>query len=394
MSVAGAPMSDDLGLTQVQLGVVLAGVRLGLRDLPVPGRGLRRRAGRAPRGRRCWRWPGALVNLLVAAVPGTRRRLGDRGGAGAGGARLLMGAAQAPLFPIIGGAATCNWFPVSGWGLPELAPECGADVRLRGGRAADRVADGAVRLAAVVPADGAAAASCTAAVWWWYVRDCPSQHPEVNRGGARPDRSGPHRGRPGAGRAGRVARRAPAPPAAGAHGGVFLRQLRLLLLLQLAVRLPDREPGVQAAGGRILRARRPGSPAPFGAVLGGWTVRPSVEAARGAARLPHTGRGRRWRCAASSCMAAAGAPHPLLAVVLLSLCLGRPAVHRSDLLGRGDRRRPGVARRRRAACSIPAAISSAGSGRWSCRSRSGSSAGRPRWRPARSLPSRRRRAGW
>ena len=39
--------------------------------------------------------------------------------------RFLMGAAQAPLFPVIGGRATCNWFPVSGWALPNSLQNAG-----------------------------------------------------------------------------------------------------------------------------------------------------------------------------------------------------------------------------------------------------------------------------
>jgi len=33
--------------------------------------------------------------------------------------RFLMGAAQAPVYPVTGGGTTCNWFPVNGWALPN-----------------------------------------------------------------------------------------------------------------------------------------------------------------------------------------------------------------------------------------------------------------------------------
>ena len=43
--------------------------------------------------------------------------------------RALMGAAQAPLFPITGGAMTCNWFPVTGWAFPSGVSNAGPDPR-------------------------------------------------------------------------------------------------------------------------------------------------------------------------------------------------------------------------------------------------------------------------
>ena len=36
-----------------------------------------------------------------------------------------MGAAQAPFFPVTGGALTCNWFPVTGWALPSSLGNAG-----------------------------------------------------------------------------------------------------------------------------------------------------------------------------------------------------------------------------------------------------------------------------
>ena len=50
MSVAGAPMAADLGLSHIQLGLVFVGIRLGLRRLPVSRRRLRA-TGSAAAGR-------------------------------------------------------------------------------------------------------------------------------------------------------------------------------------------------------------------------------------------------------------------------------------------------------------------------------------------------------
>ena len=64
-------------------------------------------------------------NLLVAFVPGAS-------GAGTlatlltlAGLRFLMGAAQAPLFPVLGGHAIARWFPATGWALPNALTNAG-----------------------------------------------------------------------------------------------------------------------------------------------------------------------------------------------------------------------------------------------------------------------------
>ena len=125
MSVAGVPMSADLGLSHVQLGAVLAAFAWGYAIFQFPG-GL---LGDVIGARRALTILAALwgvLNLLVAFVPGTA--------AGSATAvvlvlttlRFLMGAAQAPLFPIIGGGTTCHWFPVSGWAFPNALQNFGA----------------------------------------------------------------------------------------------------------------------------------------------------------------------------------------------------------------------------------------------------------------------------
>lgn len=30
----------------------------------------------------------------------------------------MMGVTQAPFFPVTCGGMVCNWFPISGWGMP------------------------------------------------------------------------------------------------------------------------------------------------------------------------------------------------------------------------------------------------------------------------------------
>jgi len=178
MSVAGEPMAADLRLSHVQLGIVLSGWAWGYAAFQFPGGVLGDRLG----GRRtitalALLW--GVLNLLVAFVPG-REALPITGVlAMLLILRLLMGAAQAPLFPVIGGRMVACWFPVSGWALPNSLQNVG----LTFGAAAT-----GPLIAWLAQTNGwrnsflltAPLALALAASWWRYVRDQPSRHPGVN----------------------------------------------------------------------------------------------------------------------------------------------------------------------------------------------------------------------
>jgi ACS family glucarate transporter-like MFS transporter len=178
MSVAGQPMAVDLGLTHVQLGIVLAGFAWGYAAFQFPGGVLGDLIG-ARRALTVLALLWAALNALIALVPGR----------GVGSAatvivalmmlRLLMGVAQAPLYPIIGGGTVCSWFPVSGWALPNALQNVG----LTFGAAAT----GPLIACLTERAGWRASFLLTAplgvllaAVWWWYVRDRPADHLAVN----------------------------------------------------------------------------------------------------------------------------------------------------------------------------------------------------------------------
>jgi ACS family glucarate transporter-like MFS transporter len=179
MSVAGEPMAADLQLSHVQLGFILSGWAWGYALFQFPGGLLGDRLG----GRRtitalALLWGG--LNLLVGLVPG-------RGVLPIPGIiatlvvlRFLMGAAQGPLFPVIGGRMVACWFPVSGWALPNALQNVG----LTFGAAAT-----GPLIAWLAQTSGwrnsfllTAPLAVLLAGWWWrYVRDQPSHHPGVNR---------------------------------------------------------------------------------------------------------------------------------------------------------------------------------------------------------------------
>jgi ACS family glucarate transporter-like MFS transporter len=317
MSVAGVPMSADLGLSHVQLGVVFAAFAWGYAIFQFPG-GLLGDVIGARRALTILVLLWALLNLLVAFVPGTA--------AGSATAvvlvlmtlRFLMGAAQAPLFPIIGGGTTGHWFPVSGWAFPNALQNFGATF---GAAAAGPL------IAWLMERFGwrasflltAPAAALCAGLWWWYVRDRPSEHIEVNAEERRLIE------------AGRTAKDL-APVEPGAWRVVIRnRQVQLLTLGYFCVNylfyfffnwlfvyL------IENRGFKLLQggwyASIPWIAGAVGAVYGGWLcdrLWKRLGARRSCRYLGAAGVG----AAAVLLLAAGWAPHPLAAVVLLSLCL-------------------------------------------------------------------------
>ena len=317
ISVAGVPMSADLGLSHVQLGAVLAAFAWGYAIFQFPG-GL---LGDVVGARRALTILAALwgvLNLLVAFVPGTT--------AGSATAvvlvlttlRFLMGAAQAPLFPIIGGGTTCHWFPASGWALPNALQNFGATF---GAAAAGPL------IAWLMERFGwrasflltAPAALLCAGLWWWYVRDRPSEHGEVNVEERRLIE------------AGRTATDL-APVEPGAWRTVIRnRQVQLLTLGYFCVNylfyfffnwlfvyLIENRGFKLLEGGWY--ASIPWMAGAVGAVYGGWLcdrLWKRLGARRSCRYLGAAGVG----VAAVLLLAAGWAPHPLAAVALLSLCL-------------------------------------------------------------------------
>ena len=178
MSVAGERMIGDLGLTQVQLGLVLAAFAWGNAAFQFPGGLWGERVG----GRRALTiiallWGGC--NLFVALVPGRDLVSPPVILILLIALRALMGAAQAPLFPVTGGAMTYNWFPVAGWAFPSGLSSAGLTL--------GAAATGPL-IAWLMVAFGwrssfimtAPLAFMLAAAWSWYVRDSPAQHPRVS----------------------------------------------------------------------------------------------------------------------------------------------------------------------------------------------------------------------
>lgn len=179
MSVAGEHMMRDLRLTQVQLGVVLAAFAWSYGIIQFPGGVFGDRIGaRKTLAITALLW--GLFNLMIALIPD--RGLGTTTATVAALVvlRALMGAAQAPFYPVIGGGMVCAWYPVSGWAFPNSMTNVGLTV----GSAATGPLIGWLMLhygwrnSFIFTAP---LGLLFAVVWWWYARDSPAEHPGVRQ---------------------------------------------------------------------------------------------------------------------------------------------------------------------------------------------------------------------
>jgi ACS family glucarate transporter-like MFS transporter len=177
-SIAGESMMTELGLTQLQLGMILAAFAWGYAIFQFPGGVLGDMIG----GRRALTYIalgwGAL-NILTGLVPGGSHSI-TATLIGLVALRFLMGAVQAPLYPVTGGGTTCAWFPVSGWALPNGITNAGLTL--------GAAATGPL-IAWLTNAVGwrqsfiltAPLGFLIAGLWWGYARDTPVEHPRVSQ---------------------------------------------------------------------------------------------------------------------------------------------------------------------------------------------------------------------
>lgn len=179
MSIAGEAMIHDLGLSELQLGIVLSAFAWGYGLFQVPG-GLWGEALGARRTMALLTLGWGILTLLTGLVPGTGAAPVLVSVGALAGLRFLMGVAQAPLYPVTAGVSTAAWFPVTRWGLVNGV---GATALTLGAAAAGPgvawlvIALGWRRSFLVLAPLGAVLAG----FWWRLYRDDPAAHRGVNR---------------------------------------------------------------------------------------------------------------------------------------------------------------------------------------------------------------------
>ncbi len=174
MSIAGVAMMRDLGLSELQLGLVLGAFTWGYGLFQIPGGLLGERVGarRALAGA-VLAW--GILTLLTGLVPGTEVLPAAASIGALVALRFLMGVAQAPLYPVTGGISTVAWFPVTSWafvnGLSTTALAVGGAAAAPG--VAWLVSTLGWRQSFLVSAPLGA---LIGGLWWWLYRDDPAAH--------------------------------------------------------------------------------------------------------------------------------------------------------------------------------------------------------------------------
>lgn len=177
-NIVAEMMGEDLGLTEIQLGIIFSSFAAGYAIFQFPGGVAGNRFG-ARRLMAALMVAWGLLALGTALVPGPEVLSSGAIVACLVVIRFLVGATHAPIYPVTGGGTTANWFPVGGWGLPLGLSSTGLTL----GAAA--TAPVVVMLMEAFGWRGALlitapAAFVVAAVWYWYVRDFPKQHASVS----------------------------------------------------------------------------------------------------------------------------------------------------------------------------------------------------------------------
>jgi len=179
MSIAGQSIMTGLGLSKVQLGMVLSAFAWGYAVFQFPGGVF----GDIVGSRRALTVIAVLWGILTLAtglVPGTSVISTASILAVLVVLRFLMGVAQAPFFPVTCGGTIGSWFPVSGWALPNGLTSTGLTLgaAATGPLVAWLMEALGWRASFLVTAP---LAFLIAGLWWWYARDNPSDHRRVSR---------------------------------------------------------------------------------------------------------------------------------------------------------------------------------------------------------------------
>jgi ACS family glucarate transporter-like MFS transporter len=177
LSFAAPEMMQDLGLSEIEWGWVLAAFTAGYALFQIPGGVLGDRFGpRRVLTLIAVTW--SVLTFATSIVPGQQAASHFLIIASLFLVRFLVGAAHAPIFPVMN-ASIVRWFPKGGWALPLGLSSTALTL---GGAAA------AVALPQVIAELGwrvaflclAPLGLLVAAIWWWYSRDNPVHHRAVN----------------------------------------------------------------------------------------------------------------------------------------------------------------------------------------------------------------------
>ncbi len=177
ISTAAPFMIEDLSLTEIQWGWILASFTTGYALFQFPG-GV---AGDLFGPRRALTaiailW--GVFTILTALVPGQELGSTTMVLTSLIVVRFLVGASHAPIFPLQNSTIQ-RWFPKGSWALPHGLSSTGLTlgVAVTTPLLAWMITDFGWRYAFIALAP---LAFVVAALWWWYSRDFPEKHPSIN----------------------------------------------------------------------------------------------------------------------------------------------------------------------------------------------------------------------
>jgi MFS transporter, ACS family, glucarate transporter len=178
LSVAVPSIREEFGFTSAELGWILGAFNISYTLLQIPGGIFGERFGpRRALGSIAITWgvltafTGFAPGLMAASAAGAMVSLVT--------VRLLVGATNAPIFPVTTGLIE-GWFPPGRWALPNSVTSSGLSL----GQAAlgPIVTWLIVRYGWREAFYILAPLGVFAGLWWlWYARDKPAQHPSITR---------------------------------------------------------------------------------------------------------------------------------------------------------------------------------------------------------------------
>ncbi len=178
-SILAPYITEDLGISLVEFSAIFSAFGWGYAICQFPGGVFGDRIG-ARRAMALIALSSGVLAVLMSLAPGSELLSAGTIVAYLAVIWFLIGATQAPLFPVLNAGALSNWFPIGGWGVPNGL--CSVGIGL-GGAATPLlflwlIQNFGWRQACLGTAP---LFFIFAAIWWWYVRDYPSQHNAVSQ---------------------------------------------------------------------------------------------------------------------------------------------------------------------------------------------------------------------
>ncbi|MGI9235650.1 MAG: MFS transporter [Woeseiaceae bacterium] len=177
ISIAAPTMIEELKLSEIEWGWVLAAFTAGYAIFQFPGGIFGDKAG-ARRAVTIVAVLWAILTIVTALVPGPEQASAGLVIVSLMLVRFLVGAVHAPIFPSQN-VAISQWFPVGGWALPLGLSSTGLTLGFAASAPilAWLIIQFGWRVAFMILAP---LGFIVAGLWWWYSRDDPAEHASVN----------------------------------------------------------------------------------------------------------------------------------------------------------------------------------------------------------------------